>query len=113
VGEVVSNSVYFAGGGAGGNDSTGAEGGLGGGGNEDFLGGNNTGGGGGGSTGNLANAGRDGGSGVVILKYPNTYQLSLFDGNVTGSFNLQYHLDSNYLVSIFKSGSGRIIFESV
>jgi hypothetical protein len=113
VGDVISLAVWFAGGGAGGADGFLANGGRGGGGDEDNNGTVNTGGGGGGTTAGTGAFGKNGGSGIVILKYPNTYQMNVFDGNLTGAFNLQYHLDSNYLVSIFKFGSGRIIFESV
>jgi hypothetical protein len=82
VGEVDSGNVYFSGGGGGGADErerNGAAGGLGGGGNgknlSDNTGTANTGGGGGGARLN-SQAGSAGGSGVVILRYPNTYTAS-------------------------------------
>jgi hypothetical protein len=77
-GEIISGQAWFAGGGAGGNDNnngTSVAGGKGGGGStanhipDDGT--TNTGGGGGGSTyNNSFPAGGDGGSGIVIIRYP-------------------------------------------
>ena len=98
---ITGSSVYYAGGGGGGHDrggsasytGNGGTGGNGGGGNGGTwnitlatVGGTNTGGGGGGSSFNTGyptyNTGAAGGSGVIILKIPNTYSAS-FSGGVS------------------------------
>jgi hypothetical protein len=77
VGQVVGSDVYFAGGGGGGSQGTSsATGGNGGGGAAGVLGGTsgttNTGGGGAGATESFGST-ANGGSGVVIIAYPNTF----------------------------------------
>jgi len=79
--------TYYAGGGGGGNPSTVNTGGLGGGGtggSGPTSGTANTGGGGGGALAGSGTPGGVGGSGIVILKYPNAYTISLSAG-LTGS----------------------------
>ena len=108
VGEVDSGNVYFGGGGGGGADERtygGGPGGLGGGGNgknlSDNNGAANTGGGGGGARLN-SQAGANGASGVVILKYPNTYTATL--SGLTGTTD---SIDED-TVLIITSGNGTV-----
>jgi hypothetical protein len=93
VGEVSGSDLYFCGGGGGGNDASAvvAQGGLGGGGNGGAQTGgiaattgdaNSGGGGGGSSSGNNNQAA--GGSGVVVLKYPSKFTLTI-GGGLTAS----------------------------
>jgi hypothetical protein len=67
----------------------------------------NSGGGGGGGGGNSTYYPKNGGSGVVIVKYPNTYSIS--DGA-----GLTYSTDSNtfvsYNVTTFTAGTGNVTF---
>ena len=114
VGEVSGSDVYFAGGGGGGadayrNDPAGS-GGIGGGGDGGYnvIGGDgadNTGGGaGGGSNGTVTNGG-NGGSGVVILRYPNTYTVTIGAGLTGSTFT-----EGTDKVSVFTAGTGTITF---
>lgn len=64
------DSGYYAGGGGGGAPTTGAPGGLGGGGGGNPSGANGTANTGGGGGGGYSTAGRTGGSGLVIIRYP-------------------------------------------
>ena len=110
VGEVDSGSVYFGGGGGAGNGNAG---GLGGGGNggswqngSGSAGTANTGGGGGGAAGGSSpgNSGA-GGSGVVILRYPSEFTISVGSGltsysTITNAQGLS--------VTIFKAGSDNV-----
>jgi len=119
VGEVDGSNVYFAGGGGGprsyvGSDgsSTHGVGGLGGGGNAvEFNGAGsgdaNTGGGGAGGrdrSDGYGWHGGDGGSGVVILRYPNTYTISNSGGGLTISTITQ----GDNKVSIITAGTGNV-----
>ena len=122
VGEVISTDVYFGGGGgagaySGGSGSDSATGGNGGGGDGGYQYGtytsgdaaiDNTGGGGGGSAGSSSenNLGGIGGSGVVIIKYPQEYHLT-GDGISAYTF-----VDGTSKVSIFKNGSGTVSFST-
>jgi hypothetical protein len=63
----------------------------------------NLGGGGGGVTNAVSTTGTTGGSGVVILSYPNTYALATTTGTVT-----QTTVGSNYVFTF--TGSGTITF---
>lgn len=120
VGVVDSGYVYFAGGGgAGGNSYNGTPaGGLGGGGrgsstNADnaVAGTANTGGGGGGGASRSDGNGWDaelGGSGVVILRYPNTITCSVGAG-LTQSSNSPLTSGSN-TITVLTAGSGNVTF---
>ena len=115
VGEVVSTDVYYGGGGGGGSYASGNDsntGGLGGGGNgapnatsNGSAGTTNTGGGGGGN-GQSGDPGA-GGSGVVIIKYPNTYTITVGAG-------LTVHTPSSpptgYTLKVFTAGTGTVSF---
>jgi hypothetical protein len=82
---ITGTAITRAGGGGGGAYNNVASGGAGGGGNGGSPGGNggiNTGGGGGGGASNGQWIGGTGGSGVVILKYPDSY-IAAFSGGVT------------------------------
>jgi hypothetical protein len=122
LGELSSGNYYFAGGGGGGGTNTGGGvKGLGGGGVGGYYnntnGGNgsvNLGGGGGGSA--LTNAGV-GGSGVVILSYPNTYlslqnihQSHICNGQAAGTTIAPAPLTTRvgYKTYVFTAGSGNI-----
>lgn len=116
VGEVVSSDVYYAGGGAGGHDPRGTSkvaksGGTGGG--ADSQAGTaagvaataNTGGGGSGP-GSVSNgAGGAGGKGVVILKYPDAYTITVPGGLASSTVTT-----TGYKMTIFTSGTGSISF---
>ena len=114
IGEVDGSDVYFAGGG-GGKGTSGGTGGLGGGGNSSSNGTAATGGGGGGATCANSGGGHTGGSGVLIIKYPNTITCTL-----SGATGLTEIVDttsiSNFKVSMFKvtsegtNGTGTITF---
>jgi hypothetical protein len=99
---ITGSSITRAGGG-GGNNSTG---GAGGGGNANAAGGSNTGGGGGGGKFGGVNAG-PGGSGVVIIRYPDTFTIS-------GGAGLAYSTDSSSVpgikITTFTAGIGTIAF---
>ena len=129
VGEVSGSDVYFAGGGGGcGSNTSAASGGIGGAGNGGYTNGGssgaqlaptdaapNTGGGGGGARDTSQTGFNDvgpagtGGSGVVILRYPNEYTISetTSGGNVL-TFNT--YTESTDKVTVFKSGDGTIQF---
>jgi hypothetical protein len=115
VGEVSGSSVYYAGGGGGGSAASGASsqafGGIGGGGNGELSNGNNasagtanTGGGGGGA---FTDGAKNGGSGVVILRYI-TADISGY--NTSGSTPTEV-IENNYTILVFKTvGTGTITF---
>jgi hypothetical protein len=119
VGEVSGSNVYYAGGGGGGDwggsSATDGDGGLGGGqsygattGNESYgtAGTANTGGGGSGSgAGAGANATNSGGSGVVILRYSNIYNITVGNGLTHQTF-----VESSDKVTVFTAGTGNISF---
>ena len=104
---------YYAGGGGGSGGpgaTTGGLGGAGGGGNGGLntsgtAGSPNTGGGGGGSQNSISRAGGAGGSGVVILRYPNTYTVTIGAG-LTGTTAT----DGSDKVTTFTAGTGTISF---
>lgn len=98
---ITGTATYYSGGGAGGNG--GGAGGDGGGATALNNGTANTGGGGGG--GNNAQSGGAGGSGVVILRYPNTYTVTIGSG-LTGSTAT----DGSDKVTTFTAGTGNISF---
>jgi len=107
-------SESFAGGGGGGGyNGVGGSGGIGGGGDGGQAapevgsdGTNNTGGGGGGSRSrNAARAGGAGGSGVVILRYPNSYTITIGSG-LTGTTQTT----GTDKVTTFTAGTGNITF---
>ena len=126
VGEVDSSNLYFAGGGGGGffdyNASIpatrGGAGGLGGGGNggggptgityNAEAGTANTGGGAGGVGANVTSAGKAGGSGVVILRYPSNFTLTAGAG-LTQSTGSPF-TESESKVSVFTAGTGTVSF---
>ena len=124
VGEVSGSDVYFSGGGGGSdyesnNTGTGGSGGLGGGGTGGFgssnpngIGGNadpNTGGGGGGGSWNgQPTTGGSGGSGVVILRYPSAYTITVGSG-ITEASGSPF-TESTEKVSVFTAGTGTISF---
>ena len=116
VGEVSGSDVYFSGGGGGGTESGGTlgPGGSGGGGTGGYnttatSGTSNTGGGGGGGgyTGANAPAGA-GGSGVVILRYPNDYTITVGSG-ITEASGSPF-TEGTDKVSVFTAGTGIITF---
>jgi len=102
-GEVSGNNVYFGGGGSSGANSN-TTGGLGGGGNGGQNSGNtgdaNTGGGGGGRN----NAGYSGGSGVIVLRYPDTFTCTAGVG-VTGT---EYDEGTGFKTFAITAGDGTI-----
>jgi hypothetical protein len=107
---ITGSLVYYAGGGGGGGQST-ATGGLGGGGSSTgntngVAGTPNTGGGGGAAGRNSANVGAVGGSGIVILKYPNFYTATV-SGGLTSSTSTAV---SGYKITSFTAGSGTVTF---
>ena len=121
---ITGSAVYYAGGGGGGGASdTGGSGGSGGnggggtGGTTNYHGGanvqatsgtSNTGGGGGGAGGQVGSPALGsgaGGSGVVIIRYPNAYAVSIGAG-LTGSTAT----DGSYKVTTFTAGTGTISF---
>lgn len=113
IGEVSGSDVYYSGGGGGKGTSAGT-GGLGGGGNSSSNGTAATGGGGGGATCSGSN-GNTGGSGVLIVKYPDTNTCTL-----SSASGLTEIVDttsiSNFKVSMFKvtsegtNGTGTVTF---
>ena len=118
VGEVSGSDVYFSGGGGGGitfgTGSSGGSGGTGGGGNGSNTGNGengspNTGGGGGGfynyASSNIAGSG---GSGVVILRYPSRYSITVGFGIIEASGSP--FTESTDKVSVFTGGTGTITF---
>ena len=118
VGEVSGSDVYFAGGGGGGSYASVVvgSGGLGGGadGENTGVGPNatgNTGGGGGGGGGSNADStrvGGSGGSGVVILRYPSGYSITVGSG-ITEASGSPF-TESTEKVSVFTGGTGTISF---
>lgn len=116
VGEVSGSDVYFAGGGSGGSRGSGSDvGGLGGGGDSgnNAAGQNgspNTGGGGGsaGATSSAPSLAGSGGSGVVILRYPSEYAITVGSG-VTEASGSPFTEGSDK-VSVFTAGTGTISF---
>jgi hypothetical protein len=117
VGEVNSTNVYFGGGGGGGHyagdtDSTNTVGGLGGGGrggrntSDNAVSGTaNTGGGGGGS-GQSGEPG-NGGSGVLIVKYPDTYSITVGTGLTSSTPSSP---PTGYKLEVITAGTGVISF---
>ena len=110
VGEVDSSTVYFGGGGGAGNNNSG---GLGGGGNggswsngSGTAGTANTGGGGDGAAGGSSpgNSGA-GGSGVVILRYPSEFTITV-DSGITSHTTITNA--SGQSVTIFKAGADNV-----
>jgi hypothetical protein len=117
VGEVSGSDVYYAGGGGGGSDSyrnrPAGSGGLGGGGNGGYYsngtnGTANTGGGGGGGANrpSTMEAG-DGGSGVVILRYPNSVSATV---NGATQASGSPFTEGNDKITVLTSGTGTITF---
>jgi len=114
VGEISGSDVYYAGGG-GGISQIGdpvASGGLGGGGDGSVYNGTaqtpgtaNTGGGGGG--GGINKAGQTGGSGVVILRYPDAYTISETTSPTVLTFNT--YTEGSDKVTVFTSGENGTI----
>lgn len=104
VGEVSGSNVYYGGGGSGGDyyEAINPQGGLGGGGNNSQHGTVNTGGGGGGARNNSGPS--SGGSGVMILKYPDTYTIVDNTGLTLGST----YTAGGYSVTPVKAGDGSI-----
>lgn len=115
---ITGSSVTYAGGGGGGtylSSGTGGTGGAGGGGNGSSTGAGasgtaNTGGGGGGAHGTTTVNGGDGGSGIVILRYPDTYTITIPGGSglITGQLNTA--VGSNEKYTTFTGGTGTISF---
>jgi len=105
---ITGTSTYYAGGGGGGGNSVTVipnygTGGLGGGGNGNATAGQaNTGGGGGGTGGSL---GANGGSGIVVIAYPNTFAAPT---SITGGLVYDQPVRSGYQVYRFTSGTGTI-----
>ena len=119
VGEVSGSDVYYGGGGAGGAYTTGGTPGLGGGGiagvgtttPHGSDGSPNTGGGGGGAGGKAtvtSGDGGSGGSGVVILRYPSGYTISVGSGIIEASGSP--FTEGSDEVSVFTGGTGTISF---
>lgn len=113
VGHWTSNALYFGGGGAGGRNSDGYRhpGGRGGGGRgANNSGGNltgtvNTGGGGGGSGYN--HGGKAGGSGAIVLKYPDTFTITASAGLTIATDNTR---GDGFKRTAIKSGTGTVSF---
>lgn len=105
---ITGSSVFYGGGGGAGNGAVGGDGG-GGAGSSSSGGVNgtaNTGGGGGGNSG--SNTGRTGGSGIVILRYPNTVTLTASAGLTTGVLNQAVGGSERY--TTFTAGTGTVSF---
>jgi len=96
------STKYYGGGGGGGAGGTAGTGGIGGGGSS-TSGTVNTGGGGG--CVNNANIGLSGGSGIVIIKYPDSYTLTI-GGGLTSSTATS----GGFKVTSFTAGTGNISF---
>jgi len=108
VGEVDGSAVYFAGGGGGGAQNTNGTGGLGGGGNEGQNGTANTGGGAGGSFSYTSNpSDHNGGSGVIIAKFPDTFTITVGAGLTSSTVS---DPPSGYKIEIFTAGTGDVSF---
>lgn len=119
VGEVSGSDVYYAGGGGGGVTfhTDGTDGGIGGGANAPVGGNNgnnatsNTGGGGSGCSSAFNSGdhtGGSGGSGVVILRYPSDYTLTVGSG-ITEASGSPFTEGSDK-ISVFTAGTGNISF---
>ena len=117
VGEVSNSNVYYAGGGGGSaNGRDGGSGGTGGGGdgygyNANGLGRqaqDNTGGGGGSAWDSVSDTNKQGGSGVVILRYPDNYTITVGSG-ISQASGSPFTEGSNK-VSVFTGGTGNISF---
>ena len=113
---ITGSAVVYAGGGGGGigGNSTGSPGSGGSGGGGTGSNGNgaatagtsNTGGGGGG--GGQGSNGGNGGSGIVILRYPDSYNITVGSGLTAGTLNAS--VGSNEKYSTFTAGTGTISF---
>jgi hypothetical protein len=110
---ITGTSVYYAGGGGGASASASGVAGLGGGGAGGVSGGPgsagtaNTGGGGGGGTEPSSRLGGTGGSGIVIIAYPNTFgDIGVISGGLT--YTLDTTTRSGYKVYTFTAGTGTI-----
>ena len=113
---ITGSAVVYAGGGGGGigANSTGSAGSGGSGGGGTCSNGNgaatagtsNTGGGGGG--GGQGSNGGNGGSGIVILRYPDSYNITVGSGLTAGTLNAS--VGSNEKYSTFTAGTGTISF---
>ena len=100
---ITGSSVFRGGGGAGGGEQAAHTGGNGGGGDESTSGTANTGGGGGGA--NDSSAVGSGGSGVVILRYPNSFTIALGAG-LTSAAGEQTDGSEKYIA--ITAGAGNI-----
>ena len=110
---ITGTSIYYAGGGGGASASASGVAGLGGGGAGGVSGGPgsagtaNTGGGGGGGTEPSSRLGGTGGSGIVIIAYPNTFgDIGVISGGLT--YTLDTTTRSGYKVYTFTAGTGTI-----
>jgi hypothetical protein len=116
VGEVSGSNVYYAGGGGGAAEgtSTFAGGGTGGGGSggntptQAFDGSPNTGGGAGGNDG-LSWSGKNGGSGVVILRYPNNFTAT-YTAGTGGVAGTETAIGTSDKYIIITAGTGTVTF---
>ena len=117
VGEVVGQYVFFAGGGGGSaSGRDGGSGGTGGGGDGygEYANGlgrqaqDNTGGGGGSGWNSVSDTNKQGGSGVVILRYPDNYTITVGSG-ISQASGSPFTEGSNK-VSVFTGGTGNISF---
>jgi len=112
VGEISGSNVYFAGGGGAGANISAGSGGIGGGGNgcTCYTMGNgdpNTGGGGGGGAMGGTISGGNGGSGVVILRYPNSVSATV---NGATQASGSPFTEGNDKITVLTSGTGTITF---
>jgi Fe-S cluster assembly iron-binding protein IscA len=110
VGEVSGSDVYYAGGGGGAGETTGGSGAIGGGGNGGgaavgTAGTPNTGGGAGGNR--TYSAGSNGGSGVVIIRYPSGYTVS---ETTSAQLTFNTYTEGSDKVTVFTGGDGTIEF---
>ena len=103
---ITGTAVLRGGGGGGGGGGTGA-GGTGGGGAKNVAGTINTGGGGGGNTGGGGSAG-GGGSGVVILRYPGDYTITVDAG--LNYLDSEEKTDGSDKYVVFTQGTGDVSF---
>ena len=116
---ITGSSVTYAGGGGGGGSNNfgtvypAGSGGTGGGGSGGYTGNGNSasantggGGGGGGANGNNSYNGGSGGSGVVILRYPNTYTITIGSGLTASPVNAD--AGSGYRYTTITAGSGNV-----
>jgi hypothetical protein len=106
-------ATFYAGGGGGASNGSAPAGGTGGGGagggrspnTAGIIGSINTGGGGGGANSNFSTDGANGGSGVVIIAYPDTYTAPV---SISGGLVYDQPARSGYRVYRFTSGTGTI-----